>query len=359
MDAELIRRRSTKFLSYDYPATAKQRLQDLADYADAGLEPDDYGKGELADRLSARVAALLGKPRAIVVPTGRMAQLIALKLWCDRRGTPSVAMHPRCHLEEYESKAYQHVFGLKAVAAGGYNRITGIADLQAIREPLGVLHLEVPQLSAGCRAPEWRELVAMSAWARERRIPVHLDGARLWECQPFYQRSHAEICALFDTVYTSFYKGLSAMAGAVLAGPEDFIEDAVLWQHRMGGHPARIFPLLLDAERMLDRSLPLMETFFTKARRLAEALSRIPGVWTTPNPPHTNTFLVTVAGDPARLRPAAAAASAETGLWLVDFTRDTGIDGLAQFQVVVGTATLDVTEEEAVRTLARTVELMQ
>jgi threonine aldolase len=60
--------------------------------------------------------------------------------------------------------------------------------------------------------------VAQTDWARRRGIPTHLDGARLWECKPFYGRAHAEIVALFDTVYVSFYKTLGGIAGAVLPG---------------------------------------------------------------------------------------------------------------------------------------------
>jgi threonine aldolase len=359
LDPQAVRRRSAKFLSYDHPVTARQVLQELASYAEPDLLPDDYGKGELHQRFAGRVTELLGKPSAVFVPTGRLAQLITLKLWCDRRGVPTVAMHPRCHLEEYENKAYQHVFALKAAMAGGYNRITTLGDLQAIREPLGMIHLEIPLLSAGCRLPQWQELEAMSNWARERSIPIHADGARLWESLPYYGRSPAEIASLFDTVYVSFYKGLSAMSGAALAGPADFIDEVRLWQDRMGGNPPKLFPAVLDALRMLDRRLPLMGAFHEKACSLARGFSALPGVWIAPDPPHTNTFLVTLDGDPSRLEQAATAASAETGLWMVDFTRETGIPGVSQFQVVVGTAALDVSDDEAVTTLTRLLELLR
>lgn len=358
-DLKRARERARKSLSYDHPISAKRLLEELADYATDDLLPDDYGKGELHQRLSRRVAELLGKPSAVFLPTGRMAQQIVLKLWCERSGANNVAMHPRCHLQEYENTAYEHVFGLRSIHTGGYNRLTSLSDLEAIREPVGVVHLEVPQLSLACRVPSWPELQSISKWARDRAVPIHLDGARLWECGPFYERSYSEIASLFDTIYVSFYKGLGAMSGAAVAGAADFIESVRLWQDRLGGNPPKWFPILLDAERMLDRSLPLMGSFYQKACRLAEAFSSIPGIWVTPHPPHTNTFVVTIEGDAARLVEAAATAAAETGLWLVDFTRDTAIDGLAQFQVVVGTATLDVKEDEAVTTLRRLVQLMR
>jgi threonine aldolase len=73
--------------------------------------------------------------------------------------------------------------------------------------------LELPQREIGGLLPEWDDLVAQAAWTRERGIALHLDGARLWEAAPFYERSYAEIAGLFDSVYVSFYKGLGALAG--------------------------------------------------------------------------------------------------------------------------------------------------
>ena len=62
-------------------------------------------------------------------------------------------------------------------------------------------------------------------------MALHLDGARLWESRPFYENArYAEIAALFDTVYFSFYKGLGGLAGGALAGPADVIAEARVWQ---------------------------------------------------------------------------------------------------------------------------------
>ena len=72
---------------------------------------------------------------------------------------------------------------------------------------------------------------------------MHMDGARLWESAPFYGRSYAEIAALFDTVYVSFYKGVGAIAGAALAGPADFIAEARVWQRRHGGDLVNSTPM--------------------------------------------------------------------------------------------------------------------
>src|SRR4051812_42847379 len=118
LDPKSVRASCNKFLSYDYPTSAKQLMQRIADYAPEGLSHDEFGHGELVDLLEGRLAKVLGKEAAVFMPAGRMAQLIGLKLWCQRSGNPLVAMHPRCHLEESESKAYALAYGLQAVPLG-------------------------------------------------------------------------------------------------------------------------------------------------------------------------------------------------------------------------------------------------
>jgi len=106
--------------------------------------------------------------------------------------------------------------------------------------------------------------------ARERNITLQLDGARLWECQPFYQRSYAEIAALFDTVYVSFYKILGGITGAMLLGPEDVIAEARIWQRRHGGNLVRMFPFVLSAKQGLETRL------FDRWRPITPKRSRLP-----------------------------------------------------------------------------------
>jgi hypothetical protein len=121
----------------------------------------------------------------------------------------------------------------------------------------------------------------------------------------------------------------------------------------LGGTPRILAPYILDSLRALDHSVPLMRTFYERALLLASAFGRIPNVRITPDPPHTNTFLVSFPGNQGYLRQCALEVAKETGLWLVDVAKPAGIDGLAQFQVVVGEATLDVEDEEAVAALVR------
>jgi threonine aldolase len=74
------------------------------------------------------------------------------------------------------------------------------ADLSAIHEPVAALLLELPQREIGGLLPPWEELAAQAEWARAHGVALHMDGARLWESAPFYERSYAEVAALFDSV---------------------------------------------------------------------------------------------------------------------------------------------------------------
>src|SRR6185436_5025530 len=144
---------------------------------------------------------LLGKEAAVFMPSGTMAQQIALRIWADRKGPRRVAFHPLCHLELHEHKGYQLLHGLHGVLVGSPHQLMTLADLEAVAEPLAALLVELPQRGIGGQLPPWDDLTRMLESARGRGAAIHLDGARLWETAPFYRRSYAEIAGLFDSVY--------------------------------------------------------------------------------------------------------------------------------------------------------------
>lgn len=78
---------------------------------------------------------------------------------------------------------------------------------------------------------------------RTQGAAIHMDGARLWECTPYYARSPAAIAALFDTVYVSLYKGLGGLAGCCLAGAEEVIAEARIWRRRHGAPSSACGPM--------------------------------------------------------------------------------------------------------------------
>jgi threonine aldolase len=225
-------------------------------------------------------------------------------------------------------------------------RIITLADLEKVSEPLAVLLLELPQREIGGWLPAWEDLVAQTDWARQRGIPLHMDGARLWESGPFYDRPYPEIAGLFDSVYVSFYKGLAGMTGSILSGTRDFIAEARIWQRRHGGNLFHMYPYVLTARRGMEKRLPRMAEYHRKALELAEVLASIPGIEITPNPPHTHMMHVYLKGNKERLERAALELSRRTGVWLFDSLTPTALPGLQKLEVSAGDATLQISADE-------------
>jgi threonine aldolase len=327
------------------PATA---LQGLAARATDGLDADRYGGGELAERLERRVAELLGKDAAVWMPSGTMAQQIALRIHAERTGRSVVAFHPQCHLEAHEEGAYHVLHGLRATLLGNRDRLIEPKDVEEVREPIAALLLELPQRDLGGQLPPWDDLVATCEAARAHDAALHLDGARLWQCEPFYGRPPAEIAALFDTVYVSFYKDLGAPAGCALAGSEDVIQEARVWQVRHGGRLFSAYPYLLAAELGLDERLPRMPELVERARLAGEALAALDDVTVVPDPPQVAMLHVIVRRPLEALNDAVYDLIRESGIWLSSQFRATGDPGSQRCELSVSAANLGVPIDEVV-----------
>jgi threonine aldolase len=276
-----------------------------------------------------------------------MAQQIALRIHCDRRGSRTVAFHPTCHLELHERQAHAHLHGLRAALVGHRDRLIGLDDLEALHEPLGALLLELPQRELGGLLPQWDDLVAQVAWARGRGAAVHLDGARLWESGPYYGRSYAEIAGLFDNVYVSLYKILGGLSGCVLAGPADVLDEARAWRQRHGGRLWNLFPLAAAALPGLETVLPRMPELLAHARALAAALAQVDGIEVVPLPPQTPLFHLHLRGDEERLRDRALAVAEERRVWLFHRPGPTQVPGVQKVELTIGPPALEVAPDEA------------
>ena len=321
-------------------------LAALAEATGADEYADAYGEGELIERFEREIAGLLGKEAAVFMPSGTMAQQIALRIWSERKGCRTVGLHPTCHLEIHEQRAYQVLHGLIGRLVGSPRRVITLDNLTDIHEPLAALLLELPLREIGGQLPEWDDLAAQSAWAHERGVALHMDGARLWESAPYYGRSYAEIAALFDSVYVSFYKGIGGIAGAALAGPADFIAEARVWQRRHGGNLVQLYPYVIAAREGLRQRLPRFAGYHARALRIAKALSAVPGVVVKPNPPQTNMMHVYMRGDPERLKAAALAIAREEKVALFSWLAATDLPDMWMFELSVGDAAEALSDEE-------------
>jgi len=336
-----------RWLSGRRPVAAAHRLRQAADALDPEARPDHYGEGAVVEDFERRVAELLGMEAAMVVPSGTMAQQIALRLHCDQRATSTVAFHPTCHLELHEHAGYAHLHGLKAELVGDRDRLIELADLERLHARVGVLLLELPQREIGGQLPEWDDLLAQTSWARERDVALHLDGARIWEAAPYYGRPHAELAGLFDTVYVSLYKGLGGVAGSVLAGPAQLIAQARVWRRRHGGELSSLFPLAAAALPGLETLVPRMPEFLDHARAVAAALTEVPGVTVIPNPPQTPMFHVHLRGEPDELRDRALDLARHRRVWLFAPPVRGLVAGVCTVELYLGEPALEFAPSEA------------
>src|SRR5262249_23863234 len=231
---------------------------------------------------------------------------------------------------------------------GERERLLEAKDVQDLREPASSLLLELPQRDLGGRLPTWDDLAATCGAARDRGLALHLDGARLWQCGPFYERPLDELAALVDTVYVSFYKDLGAPAGCALAGPEDVIQEARVWQIRHGGRLFRAYPYLLAAELGLDERLPRMPELVERARAAGEAVAAMDGVTVVPDPRQTAMMHVIVRRPLEALNDAVYDVTRASGVWLSSQFNATGDPGSQRCELSVTTANLAVPIGEVV-----------
>jgi threonine aldolase len=280
----------TVFWRLTRPADDLARL--AAACTELGIDEwDGYGSRGAVTELESQVAALLGKPAALFVPSGTLAQQAVLRIWCDRSGSRRVALPELSHLVHHEEDGPRRLHGLEWDFLTTGRRTPVAADLSAVPGRLGAALTELPLRDAGCLLPSWDDLVGLSAAARERGVPLHLDGARLWESQPFYDRPLAEIAGLFDSVYVSFYKGLGAQAGACVVADQDVVDELRVWRKRMGGTLFAMTPYAVGALLGLRDELPRMGEYADWARSLAAALP-YRGLRVHPAVPGTCTFEV-------------------------------------------------------------------
>jgi threonine aldolase len=274
-----------------------QALAELARACDElGIEEwDSYGERGAVQRLEAELTGLLGVAAAAFFPSGVMAQQAALRVHTDRAGCRRVALPDLSHLLIHEEDGPRVLHGLEISSLTRGFETPAARHLEAIPGRVGAVLVELPLREAGCLLPAWDDLVALSQACQARGAALHVDGARIWESQPWFGRPLPEIAALADSMYVSFYKGLGGLAGAALVGPADFIAEARLWRRRLGGTIYRTTAEAVSALAGLRDRLPIMAETVAWARAFAAELPS----WVTVHPgqPHTNQFLLYAAGE--------------------------------------------------------------
>ncbi len=269
--------------------------------AHALVGDDVFREDPTVRRLEEKAAALLGKPAALFVPTGTMGNQIAVNVWT--RPGQEVILEERSHILNYEMGAMAVLSGaLPRILTGQRGALTVDAVRRAIRPAVyylartGLIALENTHNMAGGTIFPQAEAEGICDLARGHGIPVHLDGARLWNAAIASGRSAAVLARPFDSVMFCLSKGLGAPVGSMLVGPQSFIDEALRVRKRLGGGMRQAGVLAAAGLVALEQNLARLADDHAHARRLAARLAAIDGLEVDPARVETNILIFGVSG---------------------------------------------------------------
>ncbi|CEJ11409.1 L-allo-threonine aldolase [bacterium YEK0313] len=271
-------------------------------------------------RLCERVAGLLGKEAAVLLPSGTMCNEIALAVHC--RPGDEVICDRTAHIINFETGGPAVIAGVMLRGLDGKAGRFGAAELAAACRPDSrhaprsrlVSVEQTANLGGGAIWPlqTIREVMAV---ARAAGLAGHLDGARLLNAVVASGVPAADYAAPFDSAWIDLTKGLGAPVGAVLAGSAAFIHEAWRWKQRLGGAMRQAGILAAAGLYALDHHVARLAEDHAHARRLAEGLAALPGLALDPATVDTNIVIFDIAGTGWRAdQLVAAAAARQVGL---------------------------------------------
>lgn len=253
------------------------------------------------ERLERRIAGILGKEAALFVPSGTMANQIAVRAHCPPGA--EVILDRGAHVLNFEAGAAAAISG---VSLQPLDVPRGILDpdgvRRAIRPPVphcprtALVWAENTHNLAGGNVWPQDALDAVAAVAHEAGLPFHLDGARIWNASAATGDSPARIARDADSVSVALSKGLGAPVGSLVAGTRAFIDGCWVHRKRFGGGMRQSGILAAAGLWALDHHVDRLGEDHANARWLAEQLAKLPGVRVDLEATRTNIVVFDVAG---------------------------------------------------------------
>lgn len=293
------------------PTAAMRQAMAVAEVGD-----DVYREDPTVRRLEERSAAITGKQAALFVPTGTMANQIALL--CHARPGDEVIAGKNAHFIAFESGAGAAWAGVQFAQTVGElfsaGEAAALIRARAYYCPrTRLIAVENTHNMAGGRIFPQADIDAIAALARREQLGLHLDGARLWNAAVASGTSEAELAGPFDTVSVCFSKGLGAPLGSAICGSAALIAEALRFRKMLGGGMRQAGIVAAAALHALDHHRERLAEDHRAARQLGDALAQIDGV--SVGPVETNIVIATIAN-------ANNAGSAEA---VVALARDKGV----------------------------------
>jgi threonine aldolase len=265
-----------------------------------GVEHDHYGHGPLVEGFETKIAALLGKEAAVFMPSGTLANQLAVRKLAGARRR--VVVQEASHLYNDTGDCAEQLSQLtllplsegkatftwedveRALARTASGRVQAEVGVIAIESPVRRLHGEVF---------EFGEMERISTAARQRGIALHLDGARLFVAAAYGGRTPAQYAALFDTVYVSLWKCFNSGGGAILAGPKATLADMYQLRRMFGGALWNAWPYAAVAGHYAEGYLGRLQGAVRVSEELLAALSADPRFAVERVPNGTSLFRLT------------------------------------------------------------------
>jgi threonine aldolase len=262
------------------------------------FEKDRYGVGGIVAALENKFAEITGKEKAIFMPSGTMANQLALSILSGENS--KIFVQDTSHVYRDEADAAQTVFNkrLMPLAAGETfftaqqlkHSIESLEHEEVFKTGIGAVSIENPVRRTQGKSVPLEEIRKISAYCRDKNIKLHLDGARIFIAAAWTGVSLKEYASYFDTVYISLYKYLGASAGAVLCGSKEVIEKM---PHLIKVHGGSMYGNWTNAAMALHR----LEGFGIRLKdaikmssEIFSTINKFSGIRITPLPGGTNIY---------------------------------------------------------------------
>jgi threonine aldolase len=246
--------------------------------AAAPVGDDQFGEDPTVKRLEERIASILGKEAALWLPTGTMANQVALRIFT--RPGDDVVVSRECHTVWHETGASAANAGVQLTEIGARGVFTA-EEFLAVRKPQG--HMTYPPTTlveienthnrgGGVIFPQ-DEVVRVCDAARRHGVATYADGARLWNAAVASGRPPRDLAAPFELVSVALSKGLGAPGGSLLAGSRDLIARSVRYRRMLGGAMRQVGIFAAAGLYALDHNIERLAEDHANARRIAERLA--------------------------------------------------------------------------------------
>ena len=283
------------------PTEYTQLLNSLCQEAD--IEEDNYLLGGEVEKFEQYCANLLGKEMAVFLPSGTLANQLALRQLAGSRRR--VIVPGLSHVYNDTGDASQNLSSLNLIPLAGDRADFTLEEVQAILDrtasgrvtaEVGAILVENPVRRLSGEMVDWNETRRITEFARENDIGTHLDGARLFIASAYTGISPAEYAEPFDTVYFSLWKYFNSNIGAILAGPRSRLENMYHTRRMFGGNLFMGWPSALVARFYMEGFTERFQNAINVSETFYRAIESVPGLEITRIPNGTNVARLRISG---------------------------------------------------------------